>query len=134
MKTKEEILEAVENETTWNRDMCEAVDSRDYNRIIEYFDVDDFDVFGFCLNEGGVHGPKEYTEENIKKDMLDSLEFAIEKALDQRGISASLMFEVMKMWLWVLEDDEFDDVPYGFYGLPLYRAIENKYANKKDGE
>lgn len=54
--------------------------------------------------------------------------FAFEKALDKRGISSSLMYEVIKMWLWVLDDDlqHFDE--YSMYGFPLFKSVALKYG------
>jgi len=56
------------------------------------------------------------------------LKFAFEKALDQRGISASLMYDVISMWNWILEEglENFEEYPQ--YGLPLFKATALKYG------
>ncbi len=36
--------------------------------------------------------------------------------------------DVVRMWLWVLENAEFDDVEYQSYGLPLLEAVAEKYG------
>jgi hypothetical protein len=61
---------------------------------------------------------------NIEEDV----EFGFEKALNQRGISSSLMYEVVSMWNWILEEglEDFDD--YAQYGLPLFKATAVKYG------
>lgn len=75
---------------------------------------------------------KEYTRENIIDQLRSDVAFGFQKALDRRGISSSLMFEVVKMWNWVLnEDDElanWSDNNYAMYGLPLFKATAVKYG------
>ncbi len=128
MKTRKEILEAVRSGNAWERESCGMFDCRDYSRIADYFPVSDWDVFGFSLKEGATHKPKRYTEKNILKHMASSLDFAFEKATGQRGISSSLMWDVMKMWAWILEDDELTKFTnYDPYGIPFYKAFAEKY-------
>ena len=73
-----------------------------------------------------------FTRENIIEQLRTDVEFGFEKALDKRGISASLMFEVVRMWNWILnEDDELANWPserYALYGLPLLKATALKYG------
>ena len=73
-----------------------------------------------------------FTRENIIEQLRTDVEFGFEKALDKRGISASLMFEVVRMWNWILnEDDELTNWPaerYALYGLPLFKATALKYG------
>lgn len=128
MLTREQVKQAVAN---GREAVC--LDSRDYARLIEFFPPEDWDVFGFTVKEGTdpttVH-PKEWTEENIKKQLEADLEFAFEKALGQRGISASFMFETVKMWMWILEDPLYDEADdnYAQYGLPFLKMVAVKYG------
>jgi hypothetical protein len=59
------------------------------------------------------------------------LAFAFEKALNKRGISAGMMFHVVKMWMWVLDEHEdlvnWPDDYYAQYGLPLFKAVALRY-------
>lgn len=75
---------------------------------------------------------KEYTRENIIDQLRSDVAFGFQKALDRRGISSSLMFEVVKMWNWVLNEDEelanWSDNNYAMYGLPLFKATAVKYG------
>lgn len=50
--------------------------------------------------------------------------------INQRGISASLMFECVMMWNYILEEglEDWDEDDYGFYGLPLFKATAVKYG------
>ena len=73
-----------------------------------------------------------FTRENIIEQLRTDVEFGFEKALDKRGISAGLMFDVVRMWNWVLnEDEELANWPserYAMYGLPLFKATALKYG------
>lgn len=73
-----------------------------------------------------------YTRENIIDQLRSDVAFGFEKALDRRGISASLMFEVVRMWNWVLDEDEeltnWPSYNYAMYGLPLFKATAVKYG------
>ena len=111
------------------REAC--LDGRDVSRLAEFFDPaqwpllgvtarDDFDVSKFT--------PKPWTEAAIIEQMRDDVAFGFEKALDQRGISSSLMHDVVKMWLWVLEDSLQHMDEYAQYGLPLFKAVAVKYG------
>lgn len=122
MKTKEQILSAIQ---AGRKSAC--IDDRDYSRLCDFFSTEDWGTFGFAPKEGATWTPIEFTYENVLKQLKSDVEFGFEKALNQRGISASLMYEVVKMWMWVLDDDlaNFDD--YAMYGLPLFKAVALKY-------
>lgn len=97
----------------------------------EFFnEIEDLAHFGLELKEGykGKHQHLPFTRENILEQLKSDLEFAFEKALGQRGISASLMYEVISMWNWILEEglEDFDE--YEHYGLPLLKATAVKYG------
>jgi hypothetical protein len=52
------------------------------------------------------------------------------KIINERGISASLMFECVMMWNYILEEglEDWDEDDYRFYGLPLFKATAVKYG------
>jgi hypothetical protein len=131
MLNRKQILEEIEAGRK-----SECIDGRDYSRLCDYFPVKDWEKLGFSLKKGEKPPrTKPFTKQNILKRLKADLEFAFEKALDQRGISSSLMHEVIKMWMWVLEDplQHFDE--YAMYGLPLYKATALKYGfNNPIGE
>lgn len=64
------------------------------------------------------------------KPTEEDVRFGFEKALNQRGISASLMFECVMMWNYILEEglEDWDEDDYRFYGLPLFKATAVKYG------
>ena len=60
----------------------------------------------------------------------NDFEFGFEKALDRRGISSGLMFDVVRKWNKVLEEglEDWDENNYAMYGLPLFKATAVKYG------
>lgn len=123
MKTQEQILDAVKN---GKKSQC--LDGRDYYRLAEFFSARDLETFGFNLKEGAEHSPIEFTRNNVIKQLKRDVDFGFEKALGQRGISSELMYEVVKMWMWVLDDELADFNEYAMYGLPLFKAVALKYG------
>ena len=51
-------------------------------------------------------GLKEYTKENVIKEIVEYLKFAYGKAEGARGISAGRSLMHFDHWLWLLEDHE----------------------------
>ena len=71
---------------------------------------------------------KPTTEEELFSSCKRDLTFAWEKALGHRGISASLMSEVMLDWVWLICGEaaakEVEDAPYKNYGAPKLTLAE----------
>jgi len=128
MKTLKDIYTALKTKELERR----CFDGRDFRRLADYFPEDKLDLLGMELVEGKSWTPKEFTEENVLKQLESDIAFGFEKALNKRGISASFMFAVVKMWLWVLDDKLKDsaDSYYAQYGLPLFKAVAVKYGFK----
>jgi len=124
MKTKDQILAAIHNGKK-----AECLDRRDFSRLADFFPVEQWGLFGFALVDGAdAPKPTPLTKENVLKNLGHDIEFGFEKALGKRGISASFMNDVVKMWLWVLDDDLQDNNQYAQYGLPLLKAVALKYG------
>lgn len=126
MLTKEQVLERAQKQGS------SCLDGRDFSRLASFFGVEDWSKLGLSLKEGAdpatVPPPKEWTQENIVAQLREDVAFGFDKALGQRGISSSLMYLVVQMWLTVLEDDLADMGEYAQYGLPLFRAVAVKYG------
>lgn len=126
MLSKEQILQAVSG----GRE-SQCLDGRDFARLIDFFPVSEWKLFGTELREGEeAPTPKELTREAVLSCLESDLAFGFDKALDKRSGSAECMYEVVKMWMWVLEDDlqHFSDYAYAMYGLPLFKAVALKYG------
>ena len=123
MKTLNQIKENYKSNT---------IDGRDLNRLAQFILENEFKDFGLEIKEEfiGTHQHILFTRENILKQLEEDVDFGFEKALDQRGISASLMFAVVKMWNWILEEglEDWDENNYAMYGLPLFKATAVKYG------
>lgn len=130
MKTREQV------KTSYKQ---VAIDGRDMVRLTDFFPEEEWPLLGFEVKEEakGTHVPTEWTRENILKQLESDVAFGFEKALNQRGISSGLMFNVVQMWNWILEEglENFSDENYAQYGLPLFKATAVKYGfNNPIGE
>lgn len=67
-----------------------------------------------------------WTVENVVAQLELDVAFGFEKALGQRGISASLMHTTVCMWNRILRNDITDAYPH--YGLPTLRATAIRYG------
>lgn len=120
MKTLDFIIENYKSET---------LDGRDLNRLAQFVPKERLSEIGLSLkDENAEWNHKELTRENVLEQLKSDVEFGFEKALDKRGISAGLMYEVVSMWNWILEEglEDFDN--YAQYGLPLFKATAVKYG------
>ena len=125
MKTLEYIAENYKSNT---------IDGRDFHRLVQFIPFDMLPKFGIEPSdewndkEKWDAQVKPFTRENILKQLEEDVAFGFDKALNKRGISSGLMYEVVKMWNWILEEglEDFDDYP--MYGLPLFKATAVKYG------
>ena len=125
MKTLEFIAEHYKSE---------CLDGRDIYRLLQFVPFNMIEKFGIELKDEWNNEEKwnatikPFTRENILVQLQKDVEFGFEKALGKRGISSSLMYNVVKMWNWILEEglEDFDDYP--MYGLPLFKATAIKYG------
>ena len=127
MKTLQQIIDAVKEGKAWERENCEFLDGRDLRRILSFCNNEQVGLLGFKLNDPNNFVPQELTEEVVVNRLVSDLRFAAEKACDERGISASLMWDILHMWLWILEDYSFDSQEYDDYGRSFIRAVNKKY-------
>jgi len=114
MRTQEEIIERIKD--------LKGTDFFGFQIYELYLALDHEHVKPF-LKEGVEEKDWEQTiknDEDVKKTMIDYMEFAWEKANNCRGISASRSISHYKAWLWLLGDvvfNQFDDLEdYEYYG------------------
>lgn len=130
MKTLEQIAQAYENKERESN----CIDGRDMYRLADFIPFDMLPRFGIEPNDewndkekwdGHI---KPFTRENVLAQLKEDVDFGFEKALNKRGISSSLMYNVVQMWNWILEEglEDFDNYP--MYGLPLFKATALKYG------
>jgi hypothetical protein len=101
-------------------------------RLVAFVSEDRLSELGLSLKPEyvGKHVAIPFTRENILLQLEKDVAFGFEKALDCRGISSGLMFAVVRMWNWILEDglEDFSESNYSKYGLPLFKATAVKYG------
>lgn len=107
-----------------------TLDGRDLHRLMQFIPESELAAFGLTLKPEfvGKHQHIEMTREAVLKQLREDVAFGFKKGLGQRGISSSLMAEVVRMWNWVLEEglENFDE--YAMYGLPIFKAAAEKYG------
>jgi hypothetical protein len=121
MKTLEQISEEYKSKT---------IDGRDIYRLLSFIPEPMLPKFGITLKDEfvGKHETEELTRDNILRHLATDVAFGFEKALGQRGISAVDMYQVVKMWNWILEEGLENFEMYAQYGLPLFKATAVKYG------
>jgi len=76
--------------------------------------------------------PEYTTDDAVKKQIAEYMDFAVEKAVDHRGISAGRSVSHYRAWLWLIGDDELvafcNDDNYPNYGAPILKRIAEKYG------
>jgi len=121
MKTLDQVKQMYKSQT---------IDGRDLTRLMQFIPESELINFGLQLKDEyiGKHKHIEFTKENVLIQLEQDVEFGFEKALNQRGISAGLMAEVVQMWNWILEEGLEDYDNYPMYGLPIFKATAVKYG------
>lgn len=132
MKTIEEILENYEDYETF-------LDDRFGVRLAQFLSADQIEKIGFEFANDearSAHIAIPFTREAVLEQLKKDVEFGWMKACDERGISANLMFEVVRSWCKVLEDglENWGELNYGPYGKPLFMAVANKYGWPLEGD
>jgi len=127
MKNLNDIVENYEKDE-WDV----FLDDRFGSRLCQFLTDEQVEKIGFVIKEEykGKRQIKEWTRENILAQLKEDVDFGFEKALDKRGISSNLMFEVVKRWNKVLEEGLENYDSYEMYGLPLFKATAVKYGWK----
>lgn len=113
-----------------------CLDGRDLNRLAQFTPYDMLGELGIRPNEEWDNKEKwdaevkPLTRENVLAQLESDVDFGFEKALNKRGISSGFMFEVVRMWNWILEEglEDWPKSNYAMYGLPLFKATAVKYG------
>lgn len=105
----------------------DLLDQRFTKRFIDFLPSAEWEKYGYEYVGEGEYIPNEWTEKNILQQLKSDTEFAIEKATNHRGISASLMNSVLISWCIVLENG-LENTDYGWYGDKLIKKIDELYG------
>jgi len=102
-------------------------DTRWTTRFLQFLPIEYFEKFGYkYTGDANERKVVEWTEENVLAQLKEDVEFAIEKSTDHRGISAGLMYDVLRAWCIVLEND-LENTEYGYYGDKLIKKLDEYY-------
>lgn len=106
-----------------------CLDCRDLGRILKYVKYDDCkDLLENVDKENWDNNRNEYIRHNVLENLENDLKFSFEKALDCRGLSSSFMYETIKTYMYILEDELVNFDKYVNYGLPFFKAVALKYG------
>lgn len=124
MKTRQQVLDLYEQ-----GDCPPECDGRTYDRLVRFYPEPVWAEFNRVQKEPN-YQPIAWTKENILKELKRDVAFGFEKALARRALTAEMMFEVVKMWMWVLDDSlqHWPDDQYLSNGLPYFKAVALKYG------
>lgn len=124
MKTIEEIISNYDKYRVF-------LDDRFGRRFLSFLTREQSERIGYIPEEDCEWPePVAWTKEAILKQLKADVAFGFEKALNQRGISSSPMFDTVLKWNRILEDglEDWDKEDYAMYGLPLFKATAEKYG------
>jgi len=127
MRTQEEILERIKSvDDFFGTQKSDLINYLDFENAKEFL-LEDF--------VKDVESGKKVWSPNTdpKKEILEYLEFAYDKAYGERGLSAGRSMAHFRTWIW-LDDDKFYNQVVGLienytnYGLPALDKISEHYG------
>jgi hypothetical protein len=110
----------------------QCMDHRDFNRLAEFMTDAQLLEAGYEITGNSpdrVIAP--WTREAVMEQFRKDVDFGFEKAIDQRGISAAMMAQVVGMWFYAFQDDKGLEVlknQYTQYGLPVFKYAALTYG------
>ena len=107
-----------------------AIDDRDKGRFAEFVPFERIAEAGLDPADGTTKeswgDTTEWIEENVLKQLKEDVEFGLEKANGQRGLSAHCMFACVNMWYHLLENGLEED-SYENYGVAFFEKVRDHY-------
>lgn len=104
------------------------LDRRWTKRFLNFVPTTEWERYGFKYTGEEKIKPKEWTEENVLKQLKQDVEFGYEKAMDERGISSELMSMVVNSWCKVLENGLNLDGDDGYYHVRQFTTVAKHYG------
>ena len=104
------------------------LDRRWTKRFLDFLPVEEWEKYGFEYTGEEPLEVKEWTEENILKQLEDDVRFGYEKAVGERGISSELMAMVVNAWCKVLENGLNLDGDDGWYHMRQFTKVAEHYG------
>lgn len=107
-----------------------AIDGRDRMRFADFLPVERLSEIGLDINpenNAQTLQQKPWTEEEVLKQLKIDVQFGLEKAIAQRGISTNCMFHVVNMWCHLLENNLQQD-GYDNYAISFFMSVIIHYG------
>jgi len=104
------------------------LDRRWTKRFLDFIPTTEWERYGFKYTREEKIKPKEWTEENVLKQLKQDVEFGYEKAMDEREISSELMSMVVNSWCKVLENGLNLDGDDGYYHVRQFTTVAKHYG------
>lgn len=127
-RTEEEILERIE-------ELSNSVLPFEREVLYSYLSYETLDDEGVLKDDVSKEDwdKSELSAHVVVKEMEDYMDFAIEKAENKKGNSATRSIMKYSAWLWLLGDDKGhtfvnDDSNYEPYGKPCLEYIQERYS------
>lgn len=106
------------------------LDKRWTKRFLDFLPIEEWEEYGFEYTGEEPFEVKEWTEENILKQLEDDVRFGYEKAVGERGISSELMAMVVNAWCKVLENGQDLNGDDGWYHMRQFTKVAEHYKWK----
>lgn len=128
MRSVEEILERIRYES--DRDIL-GLSIGDLISVLTFEEAESIRNEDATKEDWGKVSSKDC--EDVKRQLIDYMSFALEKCVNHRGISASRSIGHMRNYVWLMEDDEAlvfveDDSNYQNYGAPMLKYLSDRYG------
>lgn len=108
----------------------DLLDRRFTKRFIDFIPTEEWEKYGFKYIGEDDRVQKEWTEENILKQLKEDVEFGYMKAVDERGISSELMAMVVNAWCKVLQNGLGLNGNDGWYHKEQFTTVAEHYGWK----
>lgn len=98
--------------------------------LLKFIPQDKLKLFSIELNRNNIHKKiLEFNSKNITEEMKENVKIGFNSALKRDGLNALIAYENVKMFAWILEDNDgnWNDENYKYFGLPLFKSIAVKY-------
>lgn len=129
MRKQQEIIQRlkdIESEDVFGIERSDLIPYLDYENAKEFLKE------GITKEEWDKD--RKSTDEEVMKEMSGYIEFAWDKAIGERGLSANRNIMHYSAWIWLLNDGSFEeykekcDNEYSEYGKPVLSWICKKYG------
>jgi len=126
-EVKERLREGYQDAKKWSVGLWWEFRGKILAQFLEKEDVER--ILGWEIED---YKPQPLTKEEILRQMREYFDFAVEKCINERGISAERSIAHYEEWIWLLGDDKFLDklkgVEYYPYGEPKLIKIAEEYG------